>query len=133
MNALRQNIEFLKQIGWSRGFWLLMREGDLRAGTLVGEDKFGNKYYEDKNRILGRNRWVEYKPWKAYDASQIPAEWHRWIHYISDHPPVADPRMNYHPSWAAPYTQNLTGTTAEYVPYSTTRPKIEEWIPPKSA
>lgn len=31
-----------------------------RVGTFVGEDKFGNKYYEDNSYFVPRNRWVEY-------------------------------------------------------------------------
>lgn len=34
----------------------------LRPGTLVGTDKLGNKYYENKSYFYGRNRWVEYAP-----------------------------------------------------------------------
>lgn len=32
----------------------------LRPGTLVGTDKYGNKYYENPKYFYGRNRWVEY-------------------------------------------------------------------------
>ena len=31
-----------------------------RVGTLVGEDKFGNKYFEDNSYFMPRNRWVVY-------------------------------------------------------------------------
>eukprot|EP01137_Pigoraptor_chileana_P016506 Opistho-2@73384 len=131
MNYIRQNVNFVRQIGLKRAFWLLMREGDLRAGTLVGEDSLGNKYFEDNTRPLGRNRWVEYKSWNDYEASQITAEWHRWMHNISDFPPANDPRMNYRPKFLATYKPNLSGTKDEYVPYSTTPSKIQEWIPNK--
>ncbi len=31
---------------------------DLKEGTLVGEDKFGNKYFQNDKYFYGRNRWV---------------------------------------------------------------------------
>lgn len=36
---------------------------NLRPGTLVGTDKYGNKYYENPHYFYGRNRWVEYAPY----------------------------------------------------------------------
>lgn len=56
---------------------------EVRAGRLIGSDKYGNKYYEDPSMFYGRNRWVEYTDHKnlEYDASQIPAEWFGWMHY----------------------------------------------------
>jgi NADH:ubiquinone oxidoreductase subunit len=47
-----------------------------RAGgtqtKLVGEDVHGNKYYEDPTRIYGRHRWVIYKNFNDFNASQVP-------------------------------------------------------------
>lgn len=50
---------------------------DFKAGTLVGVDKYGNKYFEDPSQFYGRNRWVEYAAYKnlEYDGSQIPSDW----------------------------------------------------------
>ncbi|KAM3730586.1 hypothetical protein ACB098_12G098200 [Castanea mollissima] len=53
-------------------------------GNLVGVDKFGNKYYENRNFQSGRHRWVEYAEKGRYNASQVPAEWHGWLHVITD-------------------------------------------------
>jgi NADH:ubiquinone oxidoreductase subunit len=33
------------------------------VGCLMGTDKYGNKYYENKRFFYGRNRWVEYAPY----------------------------------------------------------------------
>lgn len=33
--------------------------------------------------------------------------------------------------WFEDHTENMSGTNEQYVPYSTTRPKIEAWVPPK--
>lgn len=35
--------------------------------------------------IEGRHRWVEYASKDRYNASQVPPEWHGWLHYITDH------------------------------------------------
>lgn len=61
----------------------LFRFDDLKTGTLVGTDKYGNKYYENPYYFYGRNRWVEYTDHvnMDYDGSQIPAEWYGWMHY----------------------------------------------------
>lgn len=61
----------------------ISRHDDLKIGTLVGTDKYGNKYFENNYYFYGRNRWVEYAPHihMAYDASQIPPEWFGWMHY----------------------------------------------------
>jgi NADH dehydrogenase (ubiquinone) 1 alpha subcomplex subunit 12 len=35
--------------------------------------------------LTGRHRWVEYAEKTRYNASQVPAEWHGWLHFITDH------------------------------------------------
>lgn len=35
--------------------------------------------------LVGRHRWVEYASKDRYNASQVPPEWHGWLHYITDH------------------------------------------------
>ncbi|KAL5014596.1 hypothetical protein ScPMuIL_008866 [Solemya velum] len=70
--------------GWRQAYLQFYRTDELKEGTLVGEDKFGNKYYENKMYFMGRSRWVMYSDIYGmdYDGSQVPAEWHRWLHYI---------------------------------------------------
>jgi NADH dehydrogenase (ubiquinone) 1 alpha subcomplex subunit 12 len=34
--------------------------------------------------FAGRHRWVEYAEKGRYNASQVPAEWHGWLHHITD-------------------------------------------------
>lgn len=80
----------------------------------------------------GRNRWVIYadKVGLNYDGSQVPAEWFGWLHYKTDLPPNKDPsRPKY--KWMLDHEQNMSGTNQAYMPYSTTRPKIEPWQPPQ--
>ncbi|KAL5469310.1 hypothetical protein EMCRGX_G030556 [Ephydatia muelleri] len=114
--------------GVKSAFRTLLKLGDIRVGTLVGTDSFGNKYYENNDYFFGRNRWVSYAS-KDDNASDIPPEWHRWMHYIGDHTPIQQPLESR--KFQKPHEPNPTGTTKEYVPYSTTRPKIESWEPPK--
>ena len=50
----------------------------LFTGTFVGKDKFGNKYYKNKND----ERWVIYS--KEVEATKITADWYHWIHHTND-------------------------------------------------
>lgn len=34
--------------------------------------------------FAGRHRWVEYASKNRYNASQVPPEWHGWLHHITD-------------------------------------------------
>ncbi|RWS07491.1 putative NADH dehydrogenase [ubiquinone] 1 alpha subcomplex subunit 12-like protein [Dinothrombium tinctorium] len=101
----------------------------LKFGDLVGVDKYGNKYYQNNYYFYGKNRWVEYndKVFFDYDASQVPAEWHNWLHYMTDDPPTTNPRVQY--KWMIDHTENFSGTNRQYVPYSTVKQKITQWQP----
>lgn len=37
---------------WLHILFLICREVEKKTGTLVGEDKYGNKYYENKKRYF---------------------------------------------------------------------------------
>lgn len=127
----------------------------MKAGRMVGQDKYGNKYFEDPSQFYGRNRWVEYAPHfnLEYDGSQIPADWFGWMHYKTDLPPNRDGSRAQYP-WMMDHSENLSGTKSEldgagwfevvckilisclldqYMPYSTTRPKVEAWDPKKAS
>ncbi|KAK9496737.1 hypothetical protein O3M35_013026 [Rhynocoris fuscipes] len=118
--------------GIRSSIYKMWRNDDLKYGECVGEDKYGNKYYENNSYFYGRNRWVEYsdKVFFDYDGSQVPAEWFGWLHYKTDCLPHEDPgRPKY--AWMSDHQENKSGTNEQYVPYSTTRPKITAWVPPK--
>ncbi|CAL4932520.1 unnamed protein product [Urochloa decumbens] len=74
------------------GYFNALLDGNLMqtkihniGATLVGVDKFGNKYYEKLHDTqYGRHRWVEYAEKGRYNASQVPPEWHGWLHHITD-------------------------------------------------
>lgn len=67
--------------------------GDAKFGRLVGQDHFGNKYYENTNaveEVPGRHRWIDFAQ-HDYNASQVPPEWHSWLGHIRELPPHEDP------------------------------------------
>jgi NADH dehydrogenase len=79
----------------------------LFFGKFVGEDEFGNKYY---NSTKGK-RWVIYK--NEVEASKIPPEWHMWIHFVKNKKPENDIKKF---SWQKKHSSNLTGTNKAYKP-----------------
>ena len=86
----------------------------IRKGEKVGTDAAGNTYYRSKERDEGQRerRWVIYAG--ANDASNVPAEWHGWLHGADGDVPesfLPPPRI-----WEADYTPNATGTVAAYRP-----------------
>lgn len=82
-------------------------------GIAVGQDCFGNRYYRTKN---GTRRWVLYNG--TVEGSRIPAEWHNWMHHITDTPPnSAQPGAEMtKKSWQKDYSPNLSGTEGAYHP-----------------
>merc|ERR1711963_41791 len=87
-------------------------------------------------------RWVIYDPKHGvdYDASMVPATWFGWLHYKTDKTPAEKAPVDY--SWLPKHTPNssgssqgrdsLSGPVNPYMPYTTTKPKIEAWVPPKN-
>ncbi|KAL7230238.1 hypothetical protein ACSBR2_008695 [Camellia fascicularis] len=88
------------------------------GATLVGVDKFGNKYYEKLGETqYGRHRWVEYALKDRYNASQVPAEWHGWLHFITDH--TGDELLMLKPKrYGVEHKENLSGEGDEYIYHS---------------
>lgn len=104
----------------------------FKNGKLIGVDKYGNKYFENPYYFLGASRWVEYAEYKnlEYDASQVPPEWFGWLHYRTDAAPHEDiVKLNTKYKWMMDHSENQSGTTNAYMPYSTTKPKIQAWNP----
>lgn len=105
---------FLKQIfTWWNGNTIGTRFFTWRKGKRIGEDQFGNIYYEGSTDKEGRpRRWVIYK--KYSEASTIPPDWHGWIHHRADIPPSQENYKAY--AWEKQYLPNLTGTESAYAP-----------------
>ena len=85
----------------------------------------------------------------------VPAEWYGWLHYKTDKTPLEKAPVQYH--WMAEHTPNTSGSSAglavfcsdknhshfisgvgtlmgssnAYMPYTTTKPKVESWKPPQ--
>jgi NADH dehydrogenase (ubiquinone) 1 alpha subcomplex subunit 12 len=130
LRRLRQDVKQHGGVGAT--LWKGYRMDSVKGGRLVGEDKYGNKYYENLYYFMGRSRWVEYAEWRnlEYDGSQVPAEWFGWLHYRTDAPPFADAvKLHAKYKWMLDHSENMSGTKDAYYPYSTTKEKIEAWDP----
>ena len=77
-------------------------------GKLVGEDSFGNKYYESKND----RRWVIYSG--EIDASKIPVEWYSWMHFTPNKIENIHELNKF--EWQKPHKPNRTGSNEAYSP-----------------
>ena len=99
----------LRLLTWYHGQTLGTRIFTWRNGVKVGEDEYGNEYYETKN---GKRRWVCYAD--IPEASMIPPDWHGWMHFTWDEPPTKAPLT--HKSWEKSHQVNPTGSAAAYAP-----------------
>jgi len=81
----------------------------LFSGRRVGEDPFGNRYYQNRK---GTRRWVIYAG--TVEASRVPPEWHGWLHHTFKNPPTVEP-PKVRP-WEKEHVPNLTGTPDAYRP-----------------
>ena len=79
----------------------------LFSGIFVGKDKFGNKYYKNKND----ERWVIYST--EVEATKITADWNLWIHHTNDKVPN-DNEKKY--IWQKEHSANKTGTSESHKP-----------------
>lgn len=76
--------------------------------------------------MYGRHRWVVYANTSDYAGSQIPPEWHAWIHYIGDNDPVSQPPPKR--KFDIAFQNNPTGTTERYLPKgSWENPEQRNW------
>ncbi|WP_317993099.1 NADH:ubiquinone oxidoreductase subunit NDUFA12 [Bartonella gliris] len=105
---------FFKQVfTWWSGNTINTRFFTWCKGKRVGEDQFGNVYYEGSAHKDGyQRRWVIYKGYS--EPSTIPPGWHGWIHHRCDSPPTQESYQPY--EWEKPHVANMTGTKAAYRP-----------------
>ncbi|AMO70787.1 NADH:ubiquinone oxidoreductase subunit NDUFA12 [Sphingorhabdus sp. M41] len=86
-----------------------------RNGKRVGEDVFGNIYFQAKKAGAGHpagQRWVIYNG--ANDASRVPPEWHGWLHHSYDE--IPESHLPQARIWEKEPSGNLTGTAQAYRP-----------------
>ena len=91
-------------------------------GKFVGEDQFGNKYYENKKG----KRWVIYNG--EVEASKIPNEWYSWMHYTNNKIENVHELKKY--DWQKDHLPNQTGTQNSYHPKknkNATEKKYNSW------
>ncbi|KAI2608199.1 NDUFA12-domain-containing protein [Hypoxylon fragiforme] len=132
MSTITRSLANLWKVGIKDAFHQMSYIGDTKAGTLIGIDRFGNKYFENTEELPLRTRWVDYKV-HDIDASQIEPGWHAWISYAVDKAPSQDPALAYsRRPWEdtdAKPIQNYTQTRGAYKPYNTVKAKIDTWEP----
>ncbi|KAK1760351.1 NADH ubiquinone oxidoreductase subunit NDUFA12-domain-containing protein [Echria macrotheca] len=129
MSYITRTLRNLRKIGFKEYWHQLNYIGDTKAGTLVGVDKFGNKYFENAEELPLRTRWVDYAK-HDFDPSQIEPLWHSWISYAIDTPPNKDPIAITNRSWASPkHIPSLTFGPGAFRTYNTTKPKVKAWEP----
>ncbi len=101
---------------------LMTRLTTMLYGKKVGEDNYGNRYYQAiprqhfwqfwrprKTKWGLDRRWVIYaKQFRKYgiEASAVPAEWNLWLHHTADEPINEQDQHK----WQKPFIANPTGT-----------------------
>ena len=85
----------------------------------IGEDEFGNKYFQQikSSKKSFAKRLVKYKG--LSEASKIPSGWHGWLHYNSND--IPNPNLKKRYDWQKSHLPNLTGTI-----YAQTPSRFEE-------
>lgn len=76
-------------------------------GQFVGSDKFGNKYFQNKNDT---KRWVLYLG--QVESSKVPPEWNGWLRFTSQTIPLSNKKYE----WEKEHIENQTGTPNSYYP-----------------
>eukprot|EP00048_Salpingoeca_helianthica_P015419 m.226680 g.226680 ORF g.226680 m.226680 type:complete len:133 (-) comp17009_c0_seq1:20-418(-) len=128
VSGVRDLFGVIRSIGGPKEALLrIFRIAALMPGKFVGKDAIGNEYYENNSRIFSRNRFVLYKDFWDFEGTQVAPEWHPWLHYMTDDVPTSSntPKQG----WQLEHSVQLLKDNRDYVPYSTTKPKVEAWSP----
>ena len=101
-------------IGWWKNATVGARYDIGRRAKFIGEDEWGNKFYEEKKPSLEnrKRRYVIYNG--PAEASRVSADWHGWLHHTFDKPPTEDPLPK--KDFETSHQPNLTGTLLAYKP-----------------
>ncbi|KAK4501889.1 hypothetical protein PRZ48_007698 [Zasmidium cellare] len=124
MSTIMRTLRNLRSIGLKEYGHQLHYIGDTKRGTLVGIDRYGNKYFENLEEELPlRTRWVDYK-----DHEFDP---HAWMSYMVDKSPAEDKLLQrsiraWEPEKHVPV---LTASRSAFKTFSTTKNKYQPWTP----
>ncbi|WP_026296634.1 NADH:ubiquinone oxidoreductase subunit NDUFA12 [Hirschia maritima] len=101
-------------IGWWKNATVGTRFDVNRRAIFIGEDEWGNKFYEEKkpSQESRKRRYIIYNG--AAEPSRVSADWHGWLHHTFDKPPTEEPLEK--KSFEQPHQPNLTGTLMAYKP-----------------
>jgi NADH:ubiquinone oxidoreductase subunit len=96
----------------------------------VGQDRFGNSYWEARSRRDSYGRAMRRVLFaKEVQASAVPAEWWGLLHHTTEQPlPEDAPRR----AWQKEHRPNMTGTAEAWRPASTSANRggdYEAWTP----
>lgn len=79
----------------------------------IGQDRFGNTYFEARKTLPVYNRKRRYVVTAhGQDPTKVPAEWHAWLHHTTDAPLDETWRL----PWQKEHQPNLTGTPGAWRP-----------------
>lgn len=79
----------------------------------IGQDRFGNTYFEARKTLPVYNRKRRYVVTAhGQDPTKVPAEWHAWLHHTTDAPLDETRRL----PWQKEHQPNLTGTAGAWRP-----------------
>lgn len=92
-SVIQKYAQAMKKFGWKETLIKMYTVGDVKFGDLKGQDAHGNKYYENTDYPYGQHRWVEYADIHNYDSSSVTADWHPWLHHMSDHSPATKDQL----------------------------------------
>ncbi|KEY70126.1 hypothetical protein S7711_08656 [Stachybotrys chartarum IBT 7711] len=129
MSTIPRTLSNIRKIG-IKNYFVQMWVCDTKHGRLVGQDRAGNKFFENLEELPLRTRWVEYAK-HDFDAAHIEPGWHAWMSYMVDKPPTEDPLIKtgtrvFEPSKPLP---NFTMGPGAWKTYNTVKPKIAAWEP----
>lgn len=92
-----------------------LRQRLFGGAKKIGVDQFGNHYFEKPRKDQKRpTRWVLYA--NDIEATEVPPEWHGWLHYQTDEIPNMQEESPYRKEWQKPHAPNKTGTLENYMP-----------------
>merc|ERR1719354_609638 len=126
LNAFNGLLKSVQSNGLRKTFFMVLTLGQPKIGKLVGVDEHKNEYYENRTEVSMRDRWILYNKWN-FDATQIPPQWHQWLHRMTDDIPSDKtlPTSFFTPS----HVENVTGSSGAFKTYNTVKNRFQSWVP----